>query len=253
VTWRLGAFGGRHSDVGAYGSAEVALGKAWSGAFSQDVVLARRVRIPSAEELYQPALTRTFDGAAIATTGNPDLVPEISNELSLGFKYSNVSLSLFGRDEESLIVLSGADSAVYRSEGSGRAAGARARFAGRARLAGFDCFLSVAAEGYPERGSLADGVPEYRAIGEAGLQRWLFGASELLSLKIGSEASGTRQWGATKLPAYQVFNLSASISIMSARVIYEYRNFLNEEYETVPGYTMPMRHWLIGFFWEILD
>ncbi len=253
VTWRLGAFGGRHSDVGAYGGAEVALGKAWGGAFSQDVVLARRVRIPSAEELYQPALTKTFDGAAYATTGNPDLVPEISNELSLGFTCSNVTLSLFGRDEQSLIVLSGADSAVYRSEGSGRVVGARARFAGRARIIGFDGFLSVAAEGYPERGSLADGVPEYRAIGEAGLQRGLFGASELLSIKLGSEASGTRRWGATKLPAYQVLNFSASISIMSARVIYEYRNILNEKYETAPGYTMPMRHYIIGFFWEILD
>ncbi len=40
---------------------------------------------------------------------------------------------------------------------------------------------------------------------------------------------------------------------MSARVIYEYRNLTNEEYETVPGYTMPMRHYIIGFFWEILD
>jgi hypothetical protein len=253
VTWRLGAFGGSHSDAGSYGGAEAALGKAWSGAFSQDVMLARRVRIPSAEELYQPALTRTFDGAALATTGNPDLVPEISDELSLGFRFSNVSLSVFGRDEKSLIVLAGADSAVYRSEGSGTVAGARARFAGRARIASFDCFLSVAAEGYPERGSLADGVPEYRATGEVGLQKRLLDASELLSLKLGSEASGMRRWGAAELPAYQVFNFSASISIMSARVIYEYRNILNEEYETVPGYTMPMRHWLIGFFWEILD
>jgi hypothetical protein len=81
VTWRLGAFGGDHSVVGRYGGAEVALGKRWSALFSQDVILARRVRIPSAEELFQPALTRDFDGAAYETTGNPDLAPEIADEL----------------------------------------------------------------------------------------------------------------------------------------------------------------------------
>jgi outer membrane cobalamin receptor len=40
---------------------------------------------------------------------------------------------------------------------------------------------------------------------------------------------------------------------MGARVIYEYKNLLNESYETVPGYTMPLRHYIIGVFWELLD
>jgi hypothetical protein len=253
VTWRLGGFGGSHSTVGRYGGAEVALGKRWSGFFSQDVILARRVRIPSAEELFQPALTRTFDGAYNATTGNPDLVPETADELSLGFRLPSVSLSLFGREEKSRILLVGADSAVYRSEGSGAVAGARGRFAGSAKILGFDCLLSMGIEGYPERGALAEGVPVYRALGEVGVQRRIFAGSELLSLKLGSEAAGKRWWGGTALPPYRVLNVAASLSIRGARVIYEYKNILNESYETVPGYTMPLRHYIIGVFWELLD
>jgi hypothetical protein len=253
VTWRLGAFGGSHSAVGRYGGAEVAVGKRWSELFSQDVIFARRLRIPSAEELFQPALTRTFDGSDDATTGNPDLVPEIADELSIGFRLSSVSLCLFGREERSRILLSGADSAVYASDGRGAVAGARGRFAGRAKIVGFDCLLSVGIEGYPERGALADGVPLYRALGEVGVQRRVFAGSELFSLKLNSEAAGERRWGGATLPPYRVFNVSASISIMSARVTYEYKNILNERYETIPGYTMPLRHYLIGVFWELLD
>ena len=253
VTWRFGAFGGSHSAVGRYGGAEAALGKRWSDRLSQDIILARRLRIPSAEELFQPALTRTFDGARRKTAGNPDLVPEIADELSMGFRLSSVSLSIFGREEKSRIVLAGADSAVYRSEGGGTVAGVRGRFAGRAKILGFDCLLSAGVEGYPERGSLAGGVPVYRARGEAGLQRRIFSGSELFSLKLGSETAGRRWWGGTALPPYRVFNVSASLSIMSARVTYEYKNILNERYETIPGYTMPLRHYLIGVFWELLD
>jgi hypothetical protein len=254
VTWRLGAFGGRHSAAGSYGGTEVAIGKAWSDRFSQDVVLARRVRVPSAEELFQPVLSRTFDGVADTTSGYSDLVPEISDELSLGFRLGGVSLALFGRDEKSRIVLAGADSAVYRSEeGSGTVAGARGRFTGGMRILGFDCRLAVGIEGYPERGALADGVPVYRAMGEVGVQRRVFEGTELFSLKLDSEAAGRRWWGGEALPPYRVFNVSASISIMSARVIYEYKNLFNERYETFPGYTMPLRHYIIGVFWELLD
>jgi outer membrane cobalamin receptor len=40
---------------------------------------------------------------------------------------------------------------------------------------------------------------------------------------------------------------------MSTRVSFEYRNILNEQYETVPGYTMPPRHYRVGLFWELFD
>jgi hypothetical protein len=127
VIWRLGAFGGDHSVAGRYGSAEVAVAKIWSDRFSQDVIIARRLRIPSAEELFQPALSRTIDGQSYATTGSTDLSPGIVDELSLGFRFSNASLSIFGRNERQMIVLSETSPAVYRSEKSGTVAGIRAR------------------------------------------------------------------------------------------------------------------------------
>jgi outer membrane cobalamin receptor len=253
VTWRLGAFGGDHSAVGRYGSAEVAVAKGWSERFSQDVVIARRLRVPSAQELFQPALPRTIDGAPLATAGNPDLAPEISDELSFGFRLSGASLSLFGRSEKSMILLSGSSPAVYRSEGSGTVSGVRARFSGHARILGIDCNLSLGVEGYPGRDVLASGVPRYRAAGEAGLRRRIFSGTELISLKLDSQLAGERQWNGAALPAYHVHNVSASLSIMSARVSFEYRNILNERYETVPGYTMPPRHYIIGVFWELFD
>ncbi|MGD1048748.1 MAG: hypothetical protein ABR899_08375, partial [Candidatus Krumholzibacteriaceae bacterium] len=253
LTWRLGAYGGDHSTVGSYGGAEVAIGKSWSERFSQDVSIARRVRIPSAEELFQPELARTIDGAALSTEGNSNLLSEVADELSFGFRFAPLSLSLFGRSETSMIALSGANPDVYRSEGSGKVAGGRARLAGRTKLLGADCTLSLGLEGYPERGALAQGVPTYRATGEVAVDRRILGGSELVSLKIDSEFDGERQWSAERLPAYHVLNAAASLSIMSARVSFEYKNLLNEQYETVPGYTMPPRHYIIGIFWNLFD
>lgn len=253
VTWRLGGFGGDHGTVGAYGGAEMAIAKDWSTRFSQDLVIARRLRVPSVEELFQPELPRRADGEPLATVGNQGLGPEIADELSLGFRLSSVSVSLFGRSEKSLIVLSGADPAVYRSEGNGTAAGFRARFAGHRRILGVDCSLSLGVEGYPERGALAQGVPSYRGRGEVALQRPVFGDSELLSVRLDSELAGERRWDEATLGAYHAFGVSAYLSIMSARVSFEYKNLLDERYETVPGYTMPPRHYIIGIFWELFD
>jgi len=253
LIWRLGAYGGDHSTVGSYGGAEAAIGRSWSERFSQDVIIARRVRIPSAEELFQPELPRTIAGVAFATEGNSNLLPEIADELSIGFRLAPLSLSLFGRSETSMLALSGADPAVYRSQGSGKVAGARARFAGHLRLLGTDCTLSLGLEGYPERGALAQGVPTYRGTAQMALERRVLEGSELVSLKIDSEFDGAREWSTGTLPAYHVLNAAASLSIMSARVSFEYKNLLNELYETVPGYTMPPRHYIIGVFWELFD
>jgi outer membrane cobalamin receptor len=253
VTWRLGASGGNHSTIGRYGSAEVAVAKAWSERFSQDVVIARRLRLPSAEELFQGELPRTVEGEPLATLGNPDLTPEVADELSLGIRYSGMSLSVFGMNEKSLIELSGEDPAVYRSDGSGRVAGLRARFGGELRILGIDCGLSLGVEGYPERGALARGVPSYRGTGEVSMQRRIFEESEILSVRFRSELAGERRWGETALGAYHVLDASAFLSIMSARVSFEYKNILNETYETVPGFTMPPRHYIIGIFWELFD
>lgn len=253
VTWRVGCSGGDHSVAGRYGSAELALARAWTERLSQDVILARRVRVPSAEELFQPTLERTMSGDAFATAGNPDLSPETSDELSIGVRYGSIACAVFGRDVRSLIRLAGSAAAVYRSDGSGRVAGARASYAASKTILGFECGLGLALDAFPERTGLAPGVPRYTARGEAGLKRRIFGGTELVSIKLNAEAAGERDWSGTALESYQVCDFSASLSIMSARISFEYRNFLDAKYETVPGFEMPRRHYLIGVFWELLD
>ncbi len=253
AAWRIGFFGGDHGVVGRYGSAEAAIAKAWSERFSQDVMIARRLRIPSAQELFQPGLRLLMNGDSFATAGNSSLSPEVADELSVGARFADCSLSLFGRSERSAILLSGADPAVYRSQRSGRVAGARGRFAGMKSILGFRCSLSLGVEAYPERRGIAPGVPEYRAAGEVGVQHRVFKGSELVSVKLSSQVAGERSWNGNELGPYHVHDLSASLSIMSARVSFELKNVLDAKYETVPGYEMPRRHYLIGVFWELFD
>ena len=81
----------------------------------------------------------------------------------------------------------------------------------------------------------------------------MFSGTEVISITFDSEFAGERQWAGATLPPYRVFNVSSSISIMSARVSFEYKNILNEIYETVPDYLMPPRHYIIGIFWEFFD
>lgn len=253
VSCRFGLFGGHHSVVGNYGSTEAAIAKIWSRRFSQDVILARRLRIPSAQELFQPETQALMNGDVVATSGNASLSPEVTDELSISVRFLDFSLSLFGRNEKSRILLSGVDPAVYRGEGSGRVAGARGRFAAIKNILGFGCSLSLGLEAFPERSGLAPGIPTYRALGEVGVQHRIFKGSELVSIKLNSEAAGERSWNGTKLGTYRVYDFSASLSIMSARVSFNFNNILDAKYETVPGFQMPRRHYLIGVFWELFD
>jgi hypothetical protein len=248
VTWRLGGFGGDHGAVGRYAGAEIAIAKGWSDRVSQDVIVARRLRVPSAQELFQ----RTPPGT-ITAAGDPDLSCETADELSIGLRLPAVSLSVFGRDERSLIVLSGDTARVYRPAGSGKVAGVRAGCRGARTILGVDCSLAVDGEGYPERGALGAGVPEYRLRGSARLARRVFSETELLSIVIDSELAGARRWPEATLGAYHVLDAAACLTIMSARVSFEYKNILNERYETIPGYTMSPAHWIIGVFWELFD
>lgn len=250
---RLGFFGGDHSVVGRYGSVEAAIGKIWSERFSQDVMLARRQRVPSAQELFQPEADALTNGDSFAAAGNSGLASEVSDELSIGARLFDFSFSLFGRDEKSRISISDTDPPVYHAEGGGRVTGARGRFAGMKSILGFGCSLSLGIEGFPQRSGLAPGIPRYRALGEVGVRHGIFKGSELVSIKLNAEAAGERSWDGTDLGPYRVFDLSASLSIMSARVSFDFKNMFDTKYETVPGFEMPRRHYLIGVFWELFD
>lgn len=253
VTWRAGAWGGTHDDVGAYAGGELALAKAWSASLSQDIVLARRLRLPSAEELYQPVITTISGGDTLSTSGDAGLGPELFDEITLGLRVPHLSIALFGRDESSLIALSGSPASVYRSAGSGAVTGARARFDASRRLLGVDCRVAAGAEGYRDRETLAAGVPEYRATGEIVLSRRVFRNTELLSVAFISEVAGRRAWPETVLPSYHAHRLSATMTIMGAHVTFEIRNLFDARYETVPGYTMPGRWYAIGLVWDLID
>ncbi len=253
VKWRLGAWGGYHGEVGEYSGGEMALAKSWSPRVSQDLVIARRLRLPSAEELYLPGMVLVSGGDTLAIAGNADLAPEISDEISLGLRVPHVSLAFFGRSESSRILLAGGESAAYGPAGSDLVAGARGRADAAWKVLGFDCALSLGGEGYAEREALASGVPEYRILGEFGLGRRLFDGKELLTAGISAELAGRRAWPDETLPVYRVLDFKSSLTIMSARVSFEMRNLLDEQYETVPGFTMPGRHYTIGVFWELSD
>jgi hypothetical protein len=233
---------------------EIALSKTWADRFSQDVVIARRLRVPSAQELYEPAITVVTGWDTLySTAGSADLAPEISDEISLGFRAPHWYCSVFGRSETSVIIRAGGERSIYRSEGSGLVAGARGRFDIGWRLFGVNCSLALGGEGYPEREALARGVPSYRARAEIGLERRLFKQTESFSVGVASEFVGTRSWEAAEIPACYSLDLNASITVMSARVRFELRNLLDEQYETVPGFTMPGRYYTIGIIWELFD
>ncbi len=253
VTVRGGAFGGDHSDVGRYGGAELAVAKKWSGSFTQSVTLARRLRLPSAAELFQPPLPSTVEGIPDTTTGSAGLSPEVSDEISLGARVSPVTLDLFARSEHSRIVLVGTRPRVFRAEGSGSVVGARGRFEKGFGYRRFDCTVALGAEGYGRRSDFTPGVPRYRFTGKILVSHPIFRGAEILSVALNSEVEGKRPWPGTTLAPYGVHDLSASFTIMSARVSVEYRNVFNARYETVPGFLMPGRYYLIGIFWELFD
>ena len=253
VTVRGGAFGGDHNRVGRYGGAELAVAKDWGGGFTQSVTLARRLRLPSAEELFQPLVPSSAEEVSDTTVGNAQLSPEVSDEISVGARVSPVTLDLFARNERSRIILVGASRHTFRAEGSASVVGARGRFEKSFAYRHFDCAVALGAEGYGRRSDFTPGIPRYRFTGKILVTHPIFRGTEIVSVGIDSEVQGRRAWPGTALAPYGVHDVSASFTIMSARVSAEYRNVFNARYETVPGFFMPGRYFVIGIFWELFD
>jgi hypothetical protein len=253
VIVRGGAFGGDHSEVGRYGGAELAVAKDWSAHFTQSVTLARRLRLPSAAELFQPTLPTVVVGLPDTTTGNADLSPEISDEITFGARVSPVTLDLFARNEHSRVLPDGTAQHTIRAEGSGSVVGARGRLERGFAYRRFGCTVALGAEGYGKRSDFTPGVPQYRFTGRVLVTHPIFKGAEVLSVALDSEVQGKRSWPGTTLAPFGVHDVSASFTIMSARVSVEYRNVFNARYETVPGFFMPGRYYLVGIFWELFD
>ena len=73
------------------------------------------------------------------------------------------------------------------------------------------------------------------------------------SAGVAAEFAGKRTWPEGELAAYRVLDFKSSLTVMSARVSFEWRNLLDERYETASGFTMPGRYYTIGIFWELFD
>lgn len=254
LAWRGGVFGGDHSIIGSYVSGEIGLMKPRGGPVAPSLVIARRVRVPTAQELFQPPTDLSWLGIGAVVAGSTDLGPEVTDEVSLGGRfYNTLWVDLFARKEKSRMILTGSDSLVYRSEGEGEVTGGKARFVYNGDLLGFDYGLKLGLEVFGKRSDWTPGIPRYRFTGGLRISRSVFRESEVVTLRWDSEASGNREWGDVELDAYAVHNIALSMTLMGAVIRFQVKNLFGTKYETFPGFLMPEQHYLIGVFWELFD
>jgi hypothetical protein len=211
--------------------------------------------VPSAQELFLPATDLSWLGLETLVTGNTDLCPEITDEVSAGgVFYRRLWIDLFARREKSRILLTGSpDSLVYRSVGDADITGGKARLLHGAERWGFSYDFDLGFELFGTRSEWTPGIPRYRFAGRFRLGRRVFNESEVVTLRWDSEVSGGREWYDTELGAYSVHNITFSMTLMGAVLRCQFRNIIDTRYETAPGFLMPRRHWVIGVFWELFD
>lgn len=251
LAWRLSFFAGEQNEVGRYVAGEAGLFLAGSDAIAPHIVFSRSEGVPSPQELFQPESLLAVDGTSYLPVANPDLEPELIEEISLGtLIYRSLAIDLFSRNERRRIV---ASESLFRQVDGKSVTGARGRFAGGCSLFGFDCALNASLELFDKRSELTPAVPEYRAVGGLLARHAVFKKTETLSLRWDTEFVGERSWEGTKLNGYMLHDVSCSLTLLKARVVFQYKNIFDEEYETVPGFLMPGRHYIIGIWWEFVD
>jgi hypothetical protein len=256
LRWRGGVSAGAMTGSDLYFGGEAALSNGDESGFYQTVIVARRVRTPTAEELYQPDIDYLPGGGELRTSGNPDLGHETSDEVSLGLGYGMfVRADLFARAERSRIILEGSDPAVYTSSGSDDVAGIRASLesGGSLGIASFSYGWKLSGSWFADRAEITPGVPEYSARGSLWLRRSTFKKTETLTLRIDAAENGPRMFAGTELARYSVLDFTLSLTILGATARFEMKNLLDEKYETVPGMLMPGRHYRFGLNWRVFD
>lgn len=254
LIWRAGVSGVRHGTAGGHMCGELGIGRSWGKNFSHSILVSRSLRRPSPRELFQPRLPATVEGEAAATEGSILLGPEIADELALGAViYRSFLLDLFMRRERSRIILTGSDPATYRAEGSGEVLGIRGSYKRLGEIIGIGFGLFLSMELFEERSDWTPGIPDYRLLSRLHLERRFFGDTELVSINWDTEVVGDRMWEGAELGAYSVNNLSASVTVLGARVRFQLRNIFDTKYETVPSFFMPERFYVIGVQWKLRD
>jgi hypothetical protein len=256
LRWRTGLAAGTITGSGFYLGWEAALSHGEKTGLYQSLIVARRVRTPTAEELYQPPLDRLTNGDHYSTAGNPDLGHETSDEVSLSLGYGTaVSADIFARMERSRIMLEGSDPAVYMSEGKDDIFGIRAAAAGGGPVGiwSFDYSWQLSGCWYGDRALITPGIPEYGFRGALWLSRPSFRKTELLTFGLIASETGSRMFGDVELGRYSVLDFSLSLTILGAVAKFEMKNLLDEKYETVPGMYMAGVHYRFGLNWRLFN
>ncbi len=254
IRWRGGIFTGYHDGVGYWMGGEAGLTRGASDGFYQKVMLARRMTLPSAEQLFHPAVDPGLSGMEPAIAGNPDLAAGVMDEISAGVGFNErLHFDLFARRERERSFYDTEDPLVWNSGGDSEVVGGRLRYSDNGSRFGIDYGYSFSAEYFSNRSQYTYGVPEYRFLGGIYLKRLSFKDTETITLRMDSVASGERDWPGTRLGRYTVHNLSFSCTVMSAVIQLQYNNVFDTEYETIPGYLMDRRHYRFGFIWYIFD
>ncbi len=249
LSWRLGVYAGDHGEIGDYLGGEA--GISYRGSFSPRLQLARTIRVPTVQELFQPESLYASDGYTYMTGGNRLLEPALSDELSVGACLgAMLDLEFFMRSEKRRIT---DGDGIFETLDGGDVMGVRGRAVRNGALYGIEYGVSVSAEYFGERSEYTRGIPEYRGLGGILLRRRIFKDTETISIRYDAEATGGRTWGGEDLASYMVHDLSASLTLLGARLVFQYKNLLDESYETVPGFLMPGRHYIIGVWWELID
>ncbi len=256
LRWRGGISAGSMTGSGFFAGGEAALSRGNERGLYQTLMAARRVRTPTAEELYQPGLGRLPDGTELRTAGNPDLGHETSDEISLGLGYGTaVTTDIFVRFERNRISLEGSDPAVYMSDGRDDVIGLRAalRGGGSTGVASFDYGWKLTGYWFADRAEITPGVPEYHVRGGIWLSRPSFKRTELFIIGLNASETGSRLFPGAELGRCTLLDFSLSITVLGAVVKFETKNILDEKYETVPGMYMPGRHYRFGINWRLFD
>jgi hypothetical protein len=252
--WRAGVYGGDQNTIGSYVSGELGIAKGSGGGFTPGLMAARRIRIPTAQELFIPETDLSWLGLGGSVSGSTDLGPEVTEEITAGAVIlRSVSVDLFARAERSRIILVGADSLVYRSEGDGEVVGGKIRAWRHGAYAGFEYGVSFGMEAFSRRSDWTPGIPRYRLAGGVRISRRVFKETEVVTLRYDVQSCGRRSWGDAELGGYSVHDVTVSMTLLSAVIRFQVKNVLDERYATVPGFLMPERHYLIGISWELFD
>jgi hypothetical protein len=254
--WRCGLSAGTMTGAGFFAGGEAALSHGNSSGLYQSLMVARRIRTPTPEELYQPSLEMLPDGTELSTEGNPDLGSASSDEISLGLGYGRTfTTDIFARFERNRIVLEGSDPAVYVSSGSDDVIGIRASLkgGGSTGIASFDYHWRISGYWFADGAAITPGVPEYHARGRLWLSRPSFRSTETFTIGLGVSETGKRLFPQAELDRYSLLDLYISITVIGAIVKFEMKNLLDEKYETVPGMYMPGMHYRFGINWRLFN